>query len=147
MVAYLAENLMLNGGERVLEIGTGSGYQAAVLAKLVSKVYTIERIADLANHAQTALQKLGLDNVEMMTADGALGWVEKAPFDRILLTAAAGRMPKRLLMGANEQEIVRLTRDSDQFKLERLRDCSFVPLVREHSDAGTAEALTPPELQ
>ncbi len=144
MVAYLAAELQLEGDESVLEIGTGSGYQAAVLATLARRVYTIERIPELAARAAAVIEGLGIDSVYTRVADGAVGWREMAPFDRILLTAAAEEVPQRLLeqlrdggsllgpvVGNNgQQEIVRLIRRGDRFALGRLRSCSFVPLVR-----------------
>jgi protein-L-isoaspartate(D-aspartate) O-methyltransferase len=144
MVAYLAAELRLEGEESVLEIGTGSGYQAAVLAALARRVYTIERIPQLASKAADVLAELGIDTVYTKTGDGAAGWREMAPFDRILLTAAAGGAPPQLLeqlcdggfllgpvVGNNgRQEIVRLLRRGDRFAVERLVPCSFVPLIR-----------------
>jgi protein-L-isoaspartate(D-aspartate) O-methyltransferase len=143
MVAYLSEKLGLTGEEKILEIGTGSGYQAAVLAQLASHVYTIERIGPLAQKAKTALEKLEILNVEMAVGDGSRGWPEFGPFERILTTAAAGEVPHSLLMQlceggiflgpvineTEEQEIVRLTRRGDDFDIERLRKCTFVPLI------------------
>lgn len=145
MVAYLAENLALAGRETVLEIGTGSGYQAAVLSRLAGRVCTMERIEPLAKKARIALARLGFENVEFSIGDGIHGWPERGPFDRILTTAAAGEVPRSLLEqireggfflgpvfnGAGDQEIVRLTRAGRDFRLERLRKCAFVPLVRE----------------
>lgn len=156
MVAYLAAHLELTGEERVLELGTGSGYQAAVLAQLSRRVYTIERIGELASKAGTALKTLGVANVDVRIGDGALGWNEHAPFDRILLTAAATDIPETLLkqlceggfllgpVGADDhQEIIKLTRDGSNFHIERLSDCSFVPLIREPRD-GTSELESQP---
>jgi len=144
MVAYLAESLTLEGHETILEIGTGSGYQAAVLSRLAKRIYTIERIEPLADKARSVLRRLGIENVEISVGDGSHGWPERGPFDRILATAAAGEVPHSLLEqvreggvflgpvfnGAGEQEIVRLTRVGREFRLERLRKCVFVPLVR-----------------
>jgi len=144
MVAYLAESLTLEGHETILEIGTGSGYQAAVLSRLAKRIYTIERIEPLAEKARSVLRRLGIENVEISVGDGSHGWPERGPFDRILATAAAGEVPHSLLEqireggfflgpvfnGAGEQEIVRLTRVGREFRLERLRKCVFVPLVR-----------------
>ena len=160
MVAYLVDKLVLEGGERLLEIGTGSGYQAAVVAMLTQNVYTVERIADLAEHAKMTLCELGIANVETMIGDGSLGWREKSPFDRILLTAAARQVPKRLLTQLREggvlvgpvetesgqQEIVRLTRHGEQFHLERLGECTFVPLVRDGGEPANPSAVGRPEV-
>lgn len=151
MVAYLAEQLALAGEETILEIGTGSGYQAAVLSRLARQVYSIERITPLAEKARNVLKNLEIRNVEISVGDGSEGWSERGPFDRILTTAAAAAAQASLLgqlregafflgpvfNGAGEQEIVRLTRAGRDFRLERLRKCSFVPLVRGRwGDAG-----------
>ncbi len=157
MVAYLAEHLELAGSERVLEIGTGSGYQAAVLARLARGVFSIERIADLSQKAKSIMHKLRIMSVHIKIGDGALGWPQHAPFDRILLTAAASEVPERLLaqlrdggfllgpvMGSGgEQHIVKLTRRGSSFHLEKLKDCSFVPLVRDTTGRDQNPPLTP----
>jgi protein-L-isoaspartate(D-aspartate) O-methyltransferase len=158
MVAYLAAELRLEGDESVLEIGTGSGYQAAVLALLARRVYTIERIPELASRAAEVLATLGITTVYSKAADGAAGWYEMAPFDRILLTAAAGGVPRHLLeqlrdggfllgpvVGKNgRQEIVRLLRRGDRFAVERLVSCSFVPLVRFEDQPASGLNLSNP---
>jgi len=98
MVALMTEALHLGGGERVLEVGTGSGYQAAVLAELVAHVYTVERVPELAERARTLLtDELGYGNLSFRVGDGTLGWPEEAPFDRIMITAGAPHRPGRLL--------------------------------------------------
>ena len=143
-VAYLAEKLVLDGSEQVLEVGTGSGYTAAVIAALSSFVYSVERIEGLASRAQEKLQSIGVTNIEINVGDGAMGWTERGPFDRILLTAAADEVPESLFMqlrdggfllgpvnAGGKQEIVRLTRRGEAFDIERLKDCAFVPLVRD----------------
>lgn len=149
MVAYLAEQLLLHGDERVLEVGTGSGYHAAVLSGLAADVFTIERVPELAAKAKQVLQDLIYTNIHVRTGDGSVGWAEAAPFDRILLTAAARTVPKSLLaqlrdggifLGPVEkqdggQELVRLTRSGNQFSIERLGECSFVPMVRSSDEA------------
>lgn len=99
MVAYMTEKLDLEGAEKVLEIGTGSGYQTAVLAELCRSVYSVERISTLLRRAKTTLGKLGYANIHFRVGDGSLGWVEEAPFDRILVTAAVPAVPAAL----NEQ--------------------------------------------
>ena len=152
MVAYLAQKLALTGIETVLEIGTGSGYQAAVLSALSHRVYTIERIVPLARKAREVVDDLGIANVDILVGDGSRGWPERGPFDRILATAAAGEVPASLLAqlreggfflgpvynGSGEQEIIRLTRAGQEFRLERLRKCSFVPLVRGRPEGENA---------
>lgn len=144
MVAYLAEQLLLDGGETVLEIGTGSGYQAAVIACLAKAVYSIERIGELADRARSTVADMAYKNIHVKTGDGADGWTQFAPFDRILLTAAAVGIPQDLLAQLSDggfllgpvvvdksvQRIVRLRRRGDRFVVEKLRQCSFVPLIR-----------------
>jgi protein-L-isoaspartate(D-aspartate) O-methyltransferase len=145
MVAYLTEALRLSGDERVLEIGTGSGYHAAVLASVCREVCTVERVPELAEGARATLRDLLFANVSVLVADGARGWPERGPYDRVLLTAAARHVPRALLAQVRDggfllgpvvsrerkQEIVRLTRRGGRFELERLIACSFVPLVRD----------------
>jgi protein-L-isoaspartate(D-aspartate) O-methyltransferase len=97
IVAYMTEIIRPRSGHRVLEIGAGSGYQAAILAEIVEKVFTIEIIPELGSEARKRLQKLGLQNVEMRIADGYDGWPEQAPFDAIVVTAAAEHVPPPLL--------------------------------------------------
>ncbi len=97
IVALMTESLGLKGEERVLEIGTGSGYQTAILAELCERVYTIERIASLSHRARTILERLGYDNIEFRVGDGTLGWPEEAPFDGILVTAASPKVPQPLI--------------------------------------------------
>ncbi len=96
MAAYMTELLRLRGGERVLEVGTGSGYQTAVLALLAGEVFTIEIVPELAQAAASRLEALGLRNVRLRVGDGSTGWAENAPFDRILVTAAAPSVPPAL---------------------------------------------------
>ena len=96
MVAAMTEALLLEGGERVLEIGTGSGYQAAILAELAAEVVSVERRPELADAARSTLPLLGYHNVEIVVGDGTLGLADRAPFDRIVLTAGAPRVPEAL---------------------------------------------------
>jgi protein-L-isoaspartate(D-aspartate) O-methyltransferase len=98
IVAYMTERLALSGRERVLEVGTGSGYQTAVLARLAARVYSIEIVEPLAERArELLLEKLALSNVELRTGDGQRGWPEAAPFDRVIVTAAAAEVPPALV--------------------------------------------------
>jgi len=143
MVAVMTEALMLEGGERVLEIGTGSGYQAAILAELAAEVITIERRPELADAARSTILSLGYTNVEVIVGDGTLGLPESAPFDRILVTAGAPRVPEALTeqlsarggrlvipVGSSEQQWLRvIVRDGDRFDETTHDACVFVPLV------------------
>ncbi|MDH4056667.1 MAG: protein-L-isoaspartate(D-aspartate) O-methyltransferase [Gammaproteobacteria bacterium] len=146
IVAYMTEGLALQGGEKVLEIGTGSGYAAAVLAEIAGKVYTIERIGELATEAASTLARLGYSNVEVINADGTLGLPEQAPFDAIVVAAGGPDVPeslkKQLKIGGrlvipigryrDVQELVRVTRVSaSEYRQEDLADVRFVPLVGE----------------
>jgi protein-L-isoaspartate(D-aspartate) O-methyltransferase len=97
VVAYMTERLALTGAERVLEVGTGSGYQAAILARLAAQVFSVEVVPELAERAREVLAALGLTNVRLRIGDGALGWPEEAPFDRIIVTAAAPDVPAALV--------------------------------------------------
>jgi len=97
IVALMTNQLDLKGGEKVLEIGTGSGYQAAVLGELAREVHTVERVKALANGAQQTLARLGYKNIQVHVGDGSLGWPEEAPYDRILITAAAPEVPEGLM--------------------------------------------------
>ena len=144
IVALMTEALDLQGGERVLEIGTGSGYAAAVLAKIAGEVYTVERIAELAEKAASTLEALGYHNVHVIHADGTLGWAAAAPYDAIIVAAGGPEVPQSLKgqlkvggrlvipVGADPraQELVRVTRISnEEFKSEDIADVRFVPLV------------------
>jgi protein-L-isoaspartate(D-aspartate) O-methyltransferase len=97
VVAYMTEQLRLGGTERVLEVGTGSGYQTALLAFLAGEVFTIEIVAELSERARRAMEELGFGKVRFRTGDGALGWPEEAPFDRVIVTAAAPDVPADLV--------------------------------------------------
>lgn len=146
IVAYMAECLALEGGEKVLEIGTGSGYAAAVLAEIAAEVYTIERIAGLATMARTVLDELGYTNVQVQSGDGTLGWPEEAPYDGIVVSAGGPDVPDTLKhqlktggrlvipIGRSKayQELIRVTRVAeDDFQTEDLLPVRFVPLVGE----------------
>jgi len=146
IVAYMTEALALEGGEKVLEIGTGSGYAAAVLAEIAADVYTIERIEALATMAGTVLDDLGYVNVHVRHGDGTLGWPEQAPFDGIVVTAGGPDVPDtlqhqlkiggRLVIPVGKttwyQELVRVTRVGEaEFRTEDLVPVRFVPLIGE----------------
>jgi len=144
IVAYMTESLQLSGGERILEIGSGRGYQAAVLSRIAAQVYTVERIAALADKAQQTFAELGLTNIEGRIGDGTLGWEERAPFEAIMVTASGPKIPEplkqqlalngRLVMPVgllhHGQQIVRVTRTNEQtFTTEHLLQVAFVPLI------------------
>jgi protein-L-isoaspartate(D-aspartate) O-methyltransferase len=139
MAATMTEALRLGGGEKVLEIGTGSGYQAAVLRELGADVWTIERLPELAAAAAAAWEKAGVAGIHARVGDGSLGWPEEAPFDRIVVTAGAPAVPAGLprqlreggwmlvpVGGAEEQELLRVERDGST---KRICACVFVKLV------------------
>ena len=143
VVAYMTEKLRVEDRMKVLEIGTGSGYQTAVLAHLCRRVYTIERYRTLLHEAEKRFQELGLTNITAMVADGAKGWEMQAPFDRIIVTAAAREVPGALLkqlkpggilvapvdVALGEQELVRITLGESGLEYEHLLPVRFVPLV------------------
>ena len=143
VVAYMTEQLDLKPEHRVLEVGTGSGYQAAVLSRLAHEVVSIERFRTLADSARDRLGRLGYGNVEVIAGDGMAGAPEKAPFDRIILTAAAERLPQTLIdqlgesgvmllpLGPHDgtQHIIKLTKTSTGVDREDLIPVRFVPLL------------------
>lgn len=145
MVAYMTAALELDGHEKVLEIGTGSGYQAAVLAEVVSEVYTIEIVESLARKAAQTLAELGYENVTVRQGNGYQGWPEQAPFDAILLTAAPVTIPDPLLqqlgrggrligpVGDRIQQLVLIHRTQEGYTRETLFPVSFVPMVEDQS--------------
>ena len=145
IVAFMTELLELTGKERVLEIGTGSGYQAAILAELCEKVFTVERVKNLADKARATLDRLGYRRVAMKVFDGTYGWKEAGPFDAIIVTAAAPEVPQalvdqlkeggRLIVPVGErysQVLVRLVRTADGVRRETHIPCVFVPLIGAH---------------
>ena len=149
--AYLV-SLELRGTERVLEVGTGTGYQAALLASLAAQVFTVERVPELAAQARHALAAAGVANVTVLTGDGTLGWRPYAPYDVILVAAAGPRVPVplieqlsdggRLVMpvqGTQGQEMVRITRAGGDTRSESLGPASFVPLIGRHGFQREAE--------
>lgn len=143
VVGFMTDRLKLNDRCKVLEIGTGSGYQTAILSPLCRRVYTIERYRTLALEAGQRFKTLGLANVTQMVGDGYKGWPNQAPFDRIIVTAAAKEVPNALAdqlalggimvipleTGAMKQELVRITRGEKGFERERLLPVRFVPMV------------------
>ena len=145
MVALMASHLQLQGHERVLEIGTGSGYQAAILAELALEVFSVERIPDLMLGAEERLSRLGYLNIHLATTNGSLGWPEHAPYDAIIVAAAAPEVPQPLLdqladggkllvpIGpASQQVLHRITKRREGVVREAITSCVFVPLVGEH---------------
>lgn len=137
----MTQLLDLRPTSRVLEVGTGSGYQTAVLAQLVEHVCTIERIKSLQWDAKRRLRKLDLYNISTKHGDGWQGWPAKAPFDAIIVTAAAATLPQALMdqladggrlvipVGETEQQLMLVVRDGDEFKTEVIEMVRFVPLV------------------
>ncbi|TET69087.1 MAG: protein-L-isoaspartate(D-aspartate) O-methyltransferase [Candidatus Aminicenantes bacterium] len=144
IVAYMTEALQLNGSERVLEIGTGSGYQTAILNEIVKEVFTLELIGSLSVKAQEVLKELKYVNIFFKIGDGTLGWKEHAPYDAIMVTAAPAGVPKALKeqlkmygkmiipVGATFQELVLVIREKKKFKVKKLLPVRFVPLVSAH---------------
>ncbi|HUU39785.1 MAG TPA: protein-L-isoaspartate(D-aspartate) O-methyltransferase [Desulfatiglandales bacterium] len=146
IVALMTEELELKGTENVLEIGTGSGYQTAILAELTSRVYTVERIKSLLVIARKLLAQLGYDNILFKAFDGTLGWKEFAPFDAILVTAGAPTIPQplteqladngRLIIPVGDrqnQELIKITRNGETLIKKSLGGCRFVNLIGAYS--------------
>jgi protein-L-isoaspartate(D-aspartate) O-methyltransferase len=150
IVALMTSLLELKGGEKVLEIGTGSGYQAAVLAEIAGKVYTIEILEELARQARETLSSLGYRNIEQRVGDGWVGWPEAAPFDGILVTAAPPKVPQALVdqlamggrlvipVGRTFQDLLVLTRTPAGVERKTVIPVRFVPMT------GEAQKQTPP---
>ena len=150
IVARMTELLELKGKERVLEIGSGSGYQTAVLATVARKVFAIERIATLHTEAKRKLMELGFRNISYRCDDGTNGWEVYAPFDAILVAAGGPEIPEPLVkqleiggrmvipIGANQksQVLVRVTRTEKGYDRENFGPCAFVPLIGNHGWAG-----------
>jgi protein-L-isoaspartate(D-aspartate) O-methyltransferase len=145
IVALMTEALELTGREKVLEIGTGSGYQTAILAELSDRVYTIERIAPLLEGSKRLLESLGYRNIYFKAYDGTLGWEDFSPFDAIMVTAGAPSVPdplrKQLADGGRmiipignrySQDLIKVTRTKDRFVEKNLGGCRFVDLIGEH---------------
>lgn len=142
IVALMTQLLELKGKEKVLEVGTGSGYQAAILAKLAREVYTIERHRELLNKAKMVFKELGIKNIRAELGDGSKGWLKYAPFEAIIITAAAAQIPQKLVEQLAEggrlvipvgsglwQELIRVTKRRGRLIKENFGGCSFVPLV------------------
>lgn len=142
IVGYMSEVLQIEPRHTVLEIGTGSGYQAAVLAELAAQVYTVEIVPELADGARRALAEAGYRNVQVRTGNGYLGWPERAPFDRIMLTAAPPDIPRALVdqlatggimvapVGTDYQEIVVISKTAQGVTEKRTIAVRFVPMVK-----------------
>ncbi|UCC75112.1 MAG: protein-L-isoaspartate(D-aspartate) O-methyltransferase [Gemmatimonadota bacterium] len=146
IVAAMTEALELASGCRVLEVGTGSGYQTAVLAEFAAEVFTIERLPELSAAAQTVLEALDYDNIEFRVGDGSRGWPEEAPFDGIMVTAAAARVPEQLLEqlaegsclvipvgGPPDQDLLQIRRSGNDFERKFITRCRFVPLIEDEA--------------
>jgi protein-L-isoaspartate(D-aspartate) O-methyltransferase len=142
MVALMTESLALQADERVLEVGTGSGYQTAILAELVREVYSVERIPELAERAEALLAALGYRNVSIRVGDGSRGWSEKAPFHAVVVTAGAPEIPGPLvdqlevggrlvipIGSAHHQTLCTVIKEKKGFRKEEGTGCVFVPLV------------------
>ncbi|MFL2915286.1 MAG: protein-L-isoaspartate(D-aspartate) O-methyltransferase [Nitrospinia bacterium] len=142
IVGAMTEALALKGEERVLEIGTGSGYQTAIIAELCRQVFTIERLNNLSRKAQNILESLNYMNIVFKMFDGTYGWPDQAPFDAILITASAPEIPDSLVKqlgdggrlvapigGADKQKLVVLTKKGDRVSRRDLVNCKFVPLI------------------
>ncbi len=145
MVALMTEALEIKENDKVLEIGTGSGYQTAILAELCKEVYTIERILPLLERAKEILRKLGYKNIHFRAGDGTLGWPENKPYDAIIVTAGAPKIPQPLLDQLAEggrlvipigdrfsQELIKVTKLEGEFIRENLGGCRFVDLIGIH---------------
>ena len=149
MVAIMTELLELKGDEKVLEIGTGSGYQTAILAEIAKEVYSVERIKSLAERAKNILDKLGYSNIKIKVGDGSEGWEEFSPYDAILVTAGAPDVPEPLFEQLKEggrlvipvggrfsQTLVRVRKIKGKKKVEEFFDCAFVPLIGKYGFGG-----------
>ncbi|MBN2373804.1 protein-L-isoaspartate(D-aspartate) O-methyltransferase [bacterium] len=143
IVALMTELLELKGGEKVLEIGTGSGYQAAVLAQIAGEVFTIEIVPELAQTAGERLNELGYKNIRVKAGDGYLGWPEESPFDAMIITAAPNHIPEPLLeqlktggvmvmpIGSYFQELYRIRKSEKGIRKEKVSSVRFVPMTGE----------------
>src|SRR4030066_2325894 len=145
MVAIMTQLLELKGNEKVLEIGTGSGYQAAILAELAKEVYSVERVTAIATVAEERFHSLGYNNIRVKMGDGTLGWPEKAPFDRIIITAGPPKIPHTLIEQMSErgiiiapvgerfsQQLLKVRKSKGKLLEDYHTPCVFVPLIGEH---------------
>jgi protein-L-isoaspartate(D-aspartate) O-methyltransferase len=144
IVAYMTEALDLRPGDRVLEVGTGSGYQAAILAELVKEVYTIEIVEKLGKRARQTLDRLGYTNIHVRIGDGYKGWPDKSPFDAVIVTCAPEKVPRALIEQLNEggrmiipvgrsggvQKLVKAVKKGGRLKTEDVMYVRFVPMVK-----------------
>ena len=145
IVALMTELLKLKGKERVLEVGTGSGYQAAILAEIVPEVYSIEIIPELAQSAEKRLKEMGYTNIHVKCGDGYYGWPDKAPFDAIIVTCGAPNIPPALFnqladggrlvipVGEGSQKLMLIRRDGEKMVARFVTDVIFVPLLGDHN--------------
>jgi len=142
IVALMTQLLQLQGTEKILEVGTGSGYQTAILAELAGEIYSLEKIQALAEHAKSTLDELGYNNITILTGDGSLGLAQEAPFDGIIVTAAAPHIPETLLSqlgpsgrmvipvgDAASQILTLIKKNKDELSYENICGCVFVPLI------------------
>ena len=145
MVALMTQSLELKGDEKILEIGTGSGYQTAILAELAREVYSVERIRVLAERAKKFLEKLGYNNINILISDGTLGWEESSPYDKILVTAGAREIPQPLIDQLEDggvmvipvgnsysQDLEVVMKRKNHIKTVTVEKCVFVPLIGKH---------------
>jgi len=149
MVAVMTQLLELKGNEKVLEIGTGSGYQAAILAELAKEVCSVERVTALATMAEERFHSLGYNNIHVKMGDGTLGWPEEAPFDRIIITAGTPKIPGSLIEQLSEggmiiapvgdrfsQQLLKVTKSKGKLLEDYHTPCVFVPLIGEYGWKG-----------
>lgn len=142
MVALMSEKLFVQAHHRVLEVGTGSGYQTAILAQLAAKVYTVERFASLSEMANSTLESMNIRNIRYRVGDGTIGWPQHAPFDRVIVTAAAPTVPESLLNQLSDggrllipvgrpdqQELMAIERHGNRFTQDLICRCVFVKLI------------------
>ncbi|MBI3608496.1 MAG: protein-L-isoaspartate(D-aspartate) O-methyltransferase [Nitrospirae bacterium] len=157
MVALMSQALELNGSERVLEVGTGSGYQAAVLARLAARIFTMERVKPLADRARNTFERLKVYNVVVRQFDGTFGWPEEAPFDAILVAAGAPAVPEPLIGQLREggrlivpvgdrtgQRLQKVVKRGGAVCVTELMECAFVPLIGSHGWRSARDSPSSP---